>query len=100
MTNPESNEISIKIVYGLVAGWIIVLLIGSFTIWGAIIGALIIIGAGLFGYISQPSAGSARGLGMPALHRELAKTHCGQCGAPMRSNMMFCPVCGAKQTAT
>jgi hypothetical protein len=100
MAKPDSNEISIKMVYGLVLGFIIVLIVGSFTIWGAIIGAIIIIGAGLFAYISQPTAGSASRLGMPALHRELAKTHCGQCGAPMRSNMMFCPVCGAKQTVT
>jgi len=99
MAKPDSNEISINIIYALVLGWIIVLIGGSLSFWGAVIGGLIIIVAALFGYVSQPSAGSASRLGMPALHRELAKTHCGQCGASMRSNMMFCPVCGAKQTA-
>jgi hypothetical protein len=101
MTTPDSTEISMRVVYIFVLGFLVVLVGGLlFPFWGAVIGAIIIIVAAVMGYMSQASGGSAKGLGMPALHRELAKTHCGQCGAPMRSNMMFCPACGAAQTPT
>jgi ABC-type branched-subunit amino acid transport system permease subunit len=100
MTTPDSNEISMKVVYIFVLGFLVVLVGGLITFWGAVIGAVIIIVAAVMGYMSQASGGSAKGLGLPALHRELAKTHCGQCGAPMRSNMTFCPACGAAQTPT
>ncbi len=99
MASPDSNEINMKAVYVLIIGFLIALVAGlvvSFII--ALIGAILIIVGALWGYVTQPRGGSAAGIGMPALHRELAKTHCGQCGASMRSNMMFCPSCGAKQT--
>jgi hypothetical protein len=99
MSSPDSNEMTMKAVYLLIVGFLLALVGGiaiSFLI--ALIGAILIIVGALWGYVTQPRVGSAAGIGMPALHRELAKTHCGQCGASMRSNMMFCPSCGAKQT--
>jgi hypothetical protein len=101
MTTPDSGETPMTSVYVLLLGFIIALVAGvlvSFII--ALIGAIIILVGALWGYVVQPRGGAKMGFGGPALHRELAKTHCGQCGAPMRSNMMFCPSCGAKQTPT
>ncbi|MDG6926069.1 MAG: zinc ribbon domain-containing protein [Nitrososphaerota archaeon] len=94
----ELREIPMWAVYGFVGGFLIALVGGLFSIWGTIVGAVIIILVGFIGYSSQGRTGVGATM-LPALHRELAKTHCGQCGAAMRSNMMFCPSCGARQTA-
>jgi hypothetical protein len=93
----DLREVPMWVVYGFVGGLLITLIGGLLSIWGTIIGAIIIILVGLIGYSTQGRSGGVGGTMLPALHRELAKTHCGTCGAPMRSNMMFCPACGAKQ---
>lgn len=94
----ESSQISITTVYIMVLGFFVALVGGLFSIWGTVIGSLIIAGAAFMGYAAQ--GGPVNSTKLPSLHRELAKTHCGQCGAAMRSNMMFCPSCGARQTQT
>ena len=96
----EANELPMQIVYILVLGFLITLIGGLFfPVIASLLGALIMAGGAFMGYSIQGHGGAGIGAtGLPALHRELAKTHCGACGAPMRSNMMFCPVCGARQT--
>ena len=84
-------------VYGFALGFLLYFVGGLVTYWLVVFGGLIILLVAFVSYSSQGRGGTG-GFGMPALHRELAKTHCGQCGSPMRSNMVFCPVCGAKQT--
>jgi hypothetical protein len=79
------REIPMQVVYLFVLGFFVAV-IGSliFPVIAPVIGALIYIAAAFLGYRAQASAGGGS-FGMPALHRELAKTHCGKCGAPMRS---------------
>lgn len=82
-------------------GWLVATigLLGDYPLICAIGAILVAVGA-ILGYMSQGRTPGMGGLSAPALHRDLAKTHCGSCGAPMRSNMAFCPVCGAPQTKT
>jgi hypothetical protein len=76
----------------------ILMLIGNLL---AIIGIVIIVPVSIYAYYSQGRTGTgAGGFGMPSVHKDLAKIHCGFCGASMRSNIVFCPVCGAKQTSS
>jgi hypothetical protein len=72
----------------------ILMLIGNTL---AVVGILILIPVSIYAYYTQ---GSTTKFGMPTVHKDLAKVHCGFCGASMRSNMVFCPVCGAKQTSS
>ncbi|MDA4123152.1 MAG: DUF2530 domain-containing protein [Thaumarchaeota archaeon] len=87
---------------GLMAiGWLIatVSLIFGFPLI-CLIGAILIGVVAFLAYSSQGRASGTGSFGAPALHRDLAKIHCGTCGASMRSNMAFCPVCGAPQVKT
>jgi uncharacterized membrane protein YphA (DoxX/SURF4 family) len=99
--NEPVREIPMWSVAVMAVGFLIatVSLLGGFPLIGAI-GAIVVVLVAILTYKSQGSASGLGGLSAPALHRDLAKTHCGSCGAPMRSNMIFCPVCGAAQTPT
>ena len=83
----------------VVSAFLLYFLGGLATYWLVFLGGFIVILVGFVAYSMQGGRGDGGGFGMPALHRELAKTHCGKCGAPMRSNMAFCPVCGAQQAS-
>ena len=98
MTATEGNEIPMWAIYAFGLAFLLYFVGGLITYWLVVFAGLMAIIVAFLTYSTQGKGGGA-GFGMPALNRELAKTHCGACGAPMRSNMVFCPVCGAKQTA-
>lgn len=95
MSPGEGKQIPDWTVYAFALAFLLFLVGTFFSTIVVAVGGIIAILVGFIAYTNQGKSGAA---GLPALHRELAKTHCGQCGAPMRSNMTFCPSCGARQT--
>ena len=91
---PEARQEAPLWAIAVLAIAFILLLVGNlFTI----IGVVIIVPVSIYTYYTQ---GRTTKFTVPSVHKDLAKIHCGFCGASMRSNMVFCPVCGAKQTSS
>jgi hypothetical protein len=85
MTVADGSEIPMWAVYAFALSFLLFFVGGLISYWLVVLGGLLAILVGFMTYSSQGRGGAGgRGFGMPALHRELAKTHCGQCGAPMR----------------
>ncbi len=99
--NEPRREIPIWTVALMGIGWLVATigLLGGYPLV-CVIGAILVGVIAFIAYNGQSRASGPGSFGAPALHRDLAKIHCGTCGASMRTNMAFCPVCGAPQAKT